>query len=64
MPASERLYPSVDGAGVPIRASETAGRSGRQADGSARTREAEPATAYTADQYDPKTRDVRKNDDC
>ncbi len=63
-PASGRLYLSIDGTGVPMRASETAGRSGRQADGSARTREAKPATSYTADRYDPKTGDVRKNDDC
>lgn len=39
----------VDGTGVPVRKSETAGRDGKQPDGSAKTRKVKPGTVWTAD---------------
>ena len=38
-PAADTLYLGMDGTGLPVRPSETAGRPGKQPDGSARTRE-------------------------
>ena len=47
-PASDtKLYVSFDGAGVPVRPSELVGRRGKQADGSARTREAKLGCVFT-----------------
>ncbi|MCY3793836.1 MAG: hypothetical protein OXG51_05600, partial [Gammaproteobacteria bacterium] len=43
------LYLGVDGTGVPVRRSETAGRKGRQPDGSAKTREAKIAVVWSAE---------------
>lgn len=42
-----KLYLSFDGTGVPVRKSELAGRRGKQADGSARTREAKLGCVFT-----------------
>ena len=49
------MYLGIDGTGVPVRSSETAGRAGKQADGSAKTREAKLVTAWTAEGRHPKT---------
>ena len=47
-PACEaKFYISFDGTGVPVRQDELVGRRGKQADGSARTREAEPGCVFT-----------------
>ena len=43
------LYLGVDGTGVPVRGSETAGRKGKQPDGSAKTREAKIAVVWSAE---------------
>ena len=47
-PASDtKFYVSFDGTGVPVRLSELVGRRGKQADGSARTREAKLGCVFT-----------------
>jgi hypothetical protein len=46
-PVPDMLYIEVDGTGVPVRASETEGRQGKAADGSARTREIKLARLFT-----------------
>jgi Uncharacterised protein family (UPF0236) len=43
------MYLGMDGTGVPMRASEVAGRAGKQPDGSAKTREAKLVTIWTAE---------------
>lgn len=53
------LYLGMDGTGVPIRKSEVAGRTGKQADGSAKTREAKIVTLWTAESRDEEDRPVR-----
>ena len=53
------LYLGVDGTGVPVRKSETAGRRGRQPDGSAKTREAKIAVVWSAESVDREGRPVR-----
>ena len=44
------VYLGLDGTGVPMRAAETAGRAGKQADGRAKTRESKLVTYWTAEQ--------------
>ena len=44
-PAAPTMYLGIDGTGVPVRPSETAGWAGKQPDGSAKTREAKLVTA-------------------
>ncbi len=51
-PAAPTMYLGIDGTGVPMRPTEVAGRSGKQADGSAVTREAKVIVIWTAEQYD------------
>ncbi len=46
------MYLGMDGTGVPMRAAETAGRAGKQPDGSARTREAKLVTVWSAESQD------------
>lgn len=43
----ERLYVEIDGTGIPVVRQETAGRKGRQADGSAKTREVKMGCIFT-----------------
>ncbi|MHB1959920.1 MAG: hypothetical protein ACYCO5_12910 [Acidobacteriaceae bacterium] len=43
------MYLGMDGTGVPMRAQELRGRAGKQADGSAKTREAKLVTIWTAE---------------
>jgi hypothetical protein len=50
-PAST-LYTGMDGTGVPMRRSELAGRSGKQPDGSAKTREVKLVTVWSAEGRD------------
>lgn len=55
----DMLYLAVDGTGVPMRASETTGRTGKGPDGRARTREAKLAAVFTQTNTDPDGRPVR-----
>jgi len=58
-PLPPRLYLGMDGTGIPIRAPELAGRSGKQADGSARTREVKLCTIWSAESRDREGHPVR-----
>jgi hypothetical protein len=53
------MYLGLDGTGVPMRPQEVAGRAGKQADGSAKTREAKLVTVWTAESRDPEGKPVR-----
>jgi hypothetical protein len=53
------MYLGMDGTGVPMRAQEVAGRAGKQADGSAKTREAKLVTIWTAESRDKQGKPVR-----
>lgn len=46
------LYMGLDGTGIPMRAAELAGRAGKQADGSAKTREVKLCVVWTAEARD------------
>jgi Uncharacterised protein family (UPF0236) len=53
------MYLGMDGTGVPMRAEEVADRAGKQADGSAKTREAKLVTIWTAESRDEEDKPVR-----
>lgn len=53
------MYLGMDGTGVPMRAEEIAERAGKQADGSAKTREAKLVTIWTAESRDAEGIPVR-----
>src|SRR5258708_23268089 len=53
------MYLGMDGTGVPMRTQEVADRAGKQADGSAKTREAKLVTVWTAEARDQEGRPVR-----
>ncbi len=53
------MYLGMDGTGVPLRTQEVADRAGKQADGSAKTREAELVTIWTAESRDAEGKPVR-----
>ena len=53
------MYLGMDGAGVPMRAAEVAGRAGKQPDGSAKTREAKVVTVWTAEARDAEDKPMR-----
>ena len=53
------LHLGLDGTGVPVRKAETAGRKGKQADGSAKTREAKIVAVRSAETLDRDGRPVR-----
>lgn len=53
------MYLGMDGTGVPMRALEVAGRTGKQPDGSAKTREAKLVTMWTAESRDEEGKPVR-----
>jgi hypothetical protein len=53
------LYLGIDGTGVPMRPAEVAGRVGKQADGSAKTREVKLCTLWSAETRDAEGRPVR-----
>jgi hypothetical protein len=53
------LYLGMDGSGVPMRAPEVASRSGKQADGSAKTREVKFVTVWTAESRDKEGKPIR-----
>ena len=53
------LYLGLDGTGVPMRKAEVAGRPGKQADGSAKTREVKLCTVWSAEGRDKENVPVR-----
>lgn len=53
------MYLGMDGTGVPMRTPEVADRAGKQADGSAKTREAKLVTVWTAESRDAEGKPVR-----
>ena len=53
------MYLGMDGTGVPMRPQEVAHRAGKQADGSAKTREAKLVTVWTAESRDEEGKPVR-----
>jgi len=53
------MYLGLDGTGVPMRPQEVADRAGKQADGSAKTREAKLVTVWTAESRDREGKPVR-----
>jgi hypothetical protein len=61
-PVPDMLYGLIDGTGVPMTARETAGRTGKGADGRARTREAKIAVFFTQDQVNDDGYPVRDQD--
>ncbi|HTG61664.1 MAG TPA: ISKra4 family transposase [Terriglobia bacterium] len=58
-PAAPTMYLGMDGTGVPMRAPEVADRAGKQADGSAKTREAKVVTIWTAESRDKQGKPTR-----
>jgi hypothetical protein len=58
-PAAPTMYLGMDGTGVPLRASELAGRAGKQPDGSSKTREGKLCTVWTAEACDDEGTPVR-----
>ncbi len=53
------MYLGMDGTGVPMRTQEVADRAGKQADGSAKTREAKLVTIWTAESRDEQGQPMR-----
>ena len=60
-PAAPTMYLGMDGTGVPVRKQPVAGRAGKQADGSARTREVKLVVVWTAESTHPKTGRPRRD---
>jgi hypothetical protein len=60
--ARTKFYISFDGTGVPVRKNELVGRPGKQADGTARTREAKLGCVFTQIGLDKKGRPQREPD--
>jgi Uncharacterised protein family (UPF0236) len=58
-PVAPTLYLGLDGTGVPMRASEVEGRAGKQADGTAKTREVKLCTVWSAEGRDEEGTPVR-----
>ena len=58
-PGAPTMYLGMDGTGIPMRASELAGRAGKQPDGSSKTREVKLCTVWTAEARDDEGAPVR-----
>jgi hypothetical protein len=58
-PLPSTLYLGIDGTGVPMRRSELKGHRGKQADGSAKTREVKLCTVWSAESRDAEGHPVR-----
>jgi len=56
---SNTIYAGADGTGIPMRSSELADRAGKQADGTAKTREVKLCVVWTADSRDDKGNPVK-----
>jgi len=59
LPLPPTLYLGLDGTGIPMRASELSGRTGKQPDASAKTREVKLCTVWSAEGRDEKGVPVR-----
>jgi len=57
--ASNTMYVGVDGTGIPMRSSELAGSTGKQPDGTAKTKEVKLCVVWTADSRDDKGNPVK-----
>lgn len=58
-PTAATMYLGMDGTGVPVRPSEVTGRTGKQPDGSAKTREMKLVTVWSAEDRDTDGTPVR-----
>src|SRR2546428_8525419 len=58
-PVPSTLYLGIDGTGIPMRTSELQGRTGKQADGSAKTREVKLCTVWSDESRDAEGLPVR-----
>ena len=58
-PPAPTVYLGIDGTGVPMRREATAGRAGKQPDGSAKTREVKTVTIWTAERLNAAGRPAR-----
>lgn len=58
-PLPSTLYLGIDGTGVPMRRAELRGRSGKQPDGTAKTREVKLCAVWSAESCDPQGQPVR-----
>jgi len=58
-PLPQTLYLGMDGTGIPLRAEELAGRSGKQPDGSAKTGEVKLCTIWSAELLDEEGTPIR-----
>lgn len=58
-PSAPTMYLGMDGTGIPVRATERAGRPGKQPDGSSKTREVKLVTVWTAEGRDGEGTPVR-----
>ncbi|WP_129669124.1 ISKra4 family transposase [Phytoactinopolyspora endophytica] len=61
-PMPDKLYVAIDGTGVPMIPTETAGRTGKADDGRARTRETKLACVFTQTRLDDDGRPMRDDD--
>jgi len=61
-PLPDKLYLAVDGTGIPMRATETTGRTGKGPDARARTREAKLAALFTQTGTDDDGHPIRDKD--
>jgi hypothetical protein len=59
LPLPETLYLGMDGTGIPLRAEELVGRSGKQPDGSAKTGEVKLCTIWSAEARDEEGTPIR-----
>jgi hypothetical protein len=59
VPLPKTLYLGIDGTGIPLRAEELADRTGKQPDGSAKTREVKLCTVWSAESLDEDGTPVR-----
>lgn len=59
LPLPDTLYLGIDGTGIPLRAQELKGRTGKQPDGSAKTREVKLCTVWSAESHDEHGTPVR-----
>jgi hypothetical protein len=59
LPLPQTLYLGMDGTGIPLRAEELAGRSGKQPDGSAKTGEVKLCTIWSAELLDAEGTPIR-----
>ena len=59
VPLPSTLYLGIDGTGVPMRRAELKGRTGKQADGSAKTREVKLCAVWSAESRDAQGQPVR-----